>query len=141
MNLSIYRAIAVAHQIESNRYHQPTAPRVTTLLQDYTSTVVPNKCSQIFRGHRSNVKCVAWVGGAENSEWIVSGSSDNTVRLWDPQNGEQLAILEGHLSKIWDLCSNQYGTILASASGDSTVKLWDLIGAKRSCLQTLSGML
>ena len=34
--------------------------------------------------------------------------------------------MEGHKSRIWDVCSNRNGNIVASASGDGTVKLWEL---------------
>jgi len=63
---------AVAYQIEFSRYHPRIAPRVNTLLQDYTSFVIPNAVRATLIGHHGNVKCVEFIG--EEGREIVSGS-------------------------------------------------------------------
>ncbi|KND00356.1 uncharacterized protein SPPG_04680 [Spizellomyces punctatus DAOM BR117] len=125
---------AVAYQIESSRYHPRIAPRVTTLLEDYHSLIIPNAVRSIFSGHKGNVKCVEFIG--EEGLSIVSGSSDNTCRVWDTETGECQAVLEGHTSRIWDVASSKTGSTLASASGDGTVRLWDVKQNKTQCLST-----
>ncbi|KAI9097009.1 WD40-repeat-containing domain protein [Phlyctochytrium arcticum] len=114
---------AVAYQIESSRYHPRIAPRVTTLLDDYHSLIIPNAVKSTLTGHKGNVKCVEFIG--EEGLAILSGSSDNTCRVWDTETGECQTVLEGHTSRIWDVASSKNGSLLASASGDGTVKLWD----------------
>lgn len=74
-----------------------------------------------FVGHTGNVKCVDFVG--EDGKWIASGSSDNTVRIWDLESAQILSVLEGHTSRVWDVASNKSGARVASASGDGTVKV------------------
>ncbi|TPX35009.1 hypothetical protein SmJEL517_g02468 [Synchytrium microbalum] len=128
---------AVAYQIEFARYHPRIAPKVSTLLQDYTSVVIPNAIRHNFTGHTGNVKCVDFVG--DDGKWIVSGSSDNTVRVWDLETAMVLSVLEGHTSRIWDVASSRSGARVASASGDGTVKIWDMKLSTRLCLQTLKG--
>ncbi|CAG8446282.1 13569_t:CDS:10 [Acaulospora morrowiae] len=128
---------AVAYQIEFSRYHPRVAPRVNTLLQDYSSFVIPNATHATLIGHRGNVKCVDFIG--EEGREIVSGSSDNTLRLWDTETSKEIGILKGHDSRIWDVSSNKNGTIISSASGDGTVKLWDIKANQNSCLSSLSG--
>lgn len=134
---SINQRFIVAFQIESNRHHPQLTPRVTTLLQDYTNIVIPNKCIHTLTGHQSNVKCVHWVG--DECEYLASGSSDNTIKLWHPETFQLQATLEGHRSKVWDVCSNRPGTLMASGSGDGTAKLWDLSGQKKTCAETFTG--
>ena len=63
---------AFAYQMEFSRYRPKTTPKVKSILQDYTSTVIPNKELNTFSGHTGNVKCVAFVG--ECGDKIVSGS-------------------------------------------------------------------
>ena len=63
---------AVAYQIEFSRYHPKVAPAVNSLLENYTSFVIPNASSRTLTGHRKNVKCVEFIG--EEGREIVSGS-------------------------------------------------------------------
>ncbi|KAI8840284.1 WD40-repeat-containing domain protein [Chytridium lagenaria] len=128
---------AVAYQIEFSRYHPRIAPRIKTLLQDYTSLIIPNAVRHTFWGHKGNIKCVEFIGQEGRS--IISGSSDNTCRIWDTETAECLGVLEGHTSRIWDVASSRSGNVAASASGDGTVKVWDLHAPKIPCATTLSG--
>lgn len=115
---------AVAYQVEFARYHPKKAPVITGLLHDYTGFIVPNSVAHTMRGHRKNVKSVRFVG--EEGRKLVSGSSDNTVRIWNSNSGRCEAALEGHRSRVWDVDSTRSGAHVASASGDSTVKVWDV---------------
>ncbi|KAI9014672.1 WD40-repeat-containing domain protein [Gaertneriomyces semiglobifer] len=126
---------AVAYQIESSRYHPRIAPRVTTLLADYHSLTIPNGVRNTLAGHKDNVKCIAFIG--DDGLSIISGSSDSTCRIWNTETGECQGVLEGHLSRIWDVASSKAGLTVASASGDGTVKLWDLRTNKMQCMTTL----
>ncbi|RKO86665.1 WD40-repeat-containing domain protein, partial [Blyttiomyces helicus] len=128
---------AVAYQIEFSRYHPRIAPKVTTLLEDYASLIIPNAVCHTFTGHKGNVKCVEFVG--EEGSMLVSGSGDNTCRVWDTDTAECLGVLEGHTSRIWDVASSKDGLTVASASGDGTVKLWDMKSSKMECSATLQG--
>jgi len=114
---------AVGYQIEFNRYHPQATPNVTTLLEDYKSFVLPNQTMHTLVGHQGNVKCVQFMG--EEGNYIATGSSDNTVMVWDVAEGERLLTLRGHHSRIWDLSSTNNHDRLLSASGDSTVKIWN----------------
>ncbi|KAI8874699.1 WD40 repeat-like protein, partial [Backusella circina FSU 941] len=128
---------SVAYQIEFSRYHPKIAPTINSLLDDYTSFVIPNAVGATLTGHQGNVKCVEFIG--IEGKRIASGSSDNTVRIWDTESAECLDTLQGHRSRIWDVSCSSQGDYLASASGDSTVKIWNLKNAKASCSTTLVG--
>ena len=59
-------------------------------------------------------------------------SSDNGPwsrlrRIWDPQTGHQLTILEGHEDEVHGVCSVVAADrhLLVSASDDRTVRIWD----------------
>ncbi|KAJ3121100.1 hypothetical protein HK098_003971 [Nowakowskiella sp. JEL0407] len=120
---------AVAYQIETSRYHlKISTPKVSTLLQDYTSAVIPNAVKDTFTGHTGNVKCVEFVG--EEGRQIISGSSDNSCRLWDLESTACIAVLEGHTSRVWSVSSDKAGKTVASTAGDGTVKIWDV----RDCI-------
>ncbi|KAJ2790619.1 hypothetical protein GGI18_001687 [Coemansia linderi] len=128
---------AVAYQIESCQYHSEAVPLVPSLLTDYAPVVVPNAEQTSFVGHLGNVKCTAYVG--PYAQLVASGSSDNTVRIWNTDSAECLATLRGHTSRIWDICVDRAGSTLFSASGDGTVKVWDIRDLhKPQCLHTIT---
>ncbi|XXQ34984.1 WD40 repeat-containing protein SMU1 [Plasmodiophora brassicae] len=133
---------AVAYQIEFSRYHPKLKTRVTSLLSDHCNFLLPNVVRNTFIGHESNVKGIDFVG--EESRHIVSGSSDNTIKIWDTETAHCLSTFQGHTSRVWDVASNVFGTMVASCSGDSTVKVWDtrpsaLEAASSNSLLTLAG--
>ncbi|KAJ1909258.1 hypothetical protein H4219_006429 [Mycoemilia scoparia] len=129
---------AAAYQINTCSSHKSgqDIPIITSLLDGYAPKRVPNAPRSVFRGHRGNVKCVTYVG--EYCSYVASGSSDNTIRIWDTDTGECKSILTGHTSRIWDLAVDKTGTKLFSASGDRTVKVWDIRDvSKPQCLKTI----
>ena len=56
---------------------------------------------------------------------LASGSKDKTVRLWNTDTNEELAILHKHTGWINALAFASDGKRLASGSTDKTVNLWD----------------
>jgi ketosteroid isomerase-like protein len=68
---------------------------------------------------------------------LASGSTDNTIKLWDVASGSELRTLRGHSYYIYSVTFSPNGRYLASGSGDHTIKLWDV--ASGSELRTLSG--
>jgi WD40 repeat protein len=112
---------AVAYQVECSRYHPSVTPKITSLLQDFTPLVVPNAVKTVFNGHVKNVKCAAFLGS--DGIRTMTGGSDNDCRVWKTETGENLGILSGHTSRIWDISSSSDGCTAVSASGDSTIKV------------------
>lgn len=66
---------------------------------------------------------------------LISGSLDNTIRLWCVRTGRCIRTLFGHTEGIWSLSLDKLR--IASASHDRCIKTWDTdTGA---CKQTLVG--
>lgn len=58
---------------------------------------------------------------------IVSGSDDETVRVWDIETGAQvLGPLVGHVDYVSSVAISPDGRRIASGSGDETVRVWDV---------------
>jgi WD40 repeat protein len=56
----------------------------------------------------------------------VSGSGDNTIRVWDPATGQQVGeALRGHEDLVYSVAFSPDGTRIVSGSFDKTIRVWD----------------
>lgn len=70
-----------------------------------------------------SVRYLAW---SPNSNAVVLGCSDHTLRLWDPSNGTPIGVpWKGHTSNVWSVAWSPGGKWVVSGSHDETVRLWD----------------
>jgi WD40 repeat protein len=61
-----------------------------------------------------------------DGQTLASGSSDDTVILWDVESRDPQLTLEGHTDYVTSISFSPDGRTLASGSADDTVLLWDL---------------
>jgi serine/threonine protein kinase/WD40 repeat protein len=65
---------------------------------------------------------IAW---SPDSKRLATGCRDLNIYLWDAENGQRQATLEGPSAWISSLVFNHAGNLLASASFDGVIRLWD----------------
>ena len=87
------------------------------------------------QGHSSFVSSLYF---SPDGRHVASGSYDNTIRVWNSQNGLlALGPLVGHESVVFSVCYSGDGTRIVSGSADGTVRIWD--SSNGSLLFTLEG--
>ncbi|CAF0756463.1 unnamed protein product [Didymodactylos carnosus] len=75
--------------------------------------------SKYFRGHEDFViTCLQFDG-----KRIVSGSDDNTLKIWSVETGECEKTLTGHNGGVW--CSEMTNDLVVSGSTDRTIRVWN----------------
>ncbi|XP_055376278.1 F-box/WD repeat-containing protein 7 [Condylostylus longicornis] len=91
----------------------------------------PIRDPKILKGHDDHViTCLQFSGNR-----IVSGSDDNTLKVWSAVTGKCLRTLVGHTGGVWS--SQMSGNIIISGSTDRTLKVWDMETGQ--CIHTLLG--
>ncbi|CAA0813117.1 Transducin family protein / WD-40 repeat family protein [Striga hermonthica] len=86
-------------------------------------------CSYVLTGHTDVVLCLDTSVQSPGRTLIVTGSKDNTVRLWESQNQRCIGIGIGHMSGIGAVAfSRKSKNFFVSGSSDRTLKVWSLDG-------------
>jgi len=89
------------------------------------------KSDKTLTGHDYTVLCLDI---DKEGKYIVSGSYDTDVILWDYNTGEQLKTFEGHGAGVWDVKISPDNRYIASGSWDNNN---NAIGSSRNCLNIL----
>jgi WD40 repeat protein len=61
-----------------------------------------------------------------NSQYLISGSQDKTVRVWNLETGKLIHTLKSHREGVYTVALSPDEKIIASGSADKTIKLWHL---------------
>src|SRR5262249_44748667 len=101
------------------------------------------------QGHQGIVTCAAFHPDGRS---FATGSSDQTVRIWDTLSGQEVQTLTGHTGAVFAVAFSPDGRTLAAGGADlfqpsnpAEVKIWDLESAKelrslRGHMQQITGL-
>jgi WD40 repeat protein len=64
---------------------------------------------------------------------IVSGSYDETIKVWDSDTGDCLKTLRGHTTVVMSVCMSFDGSRIVSGSADETIVVYELFRASSDC--------
>ena len=74
-----------------------------------------------LEGHEKGVNSLDFIG----EKWIVSGSDDKTLKIWNLLDQKCVATLEGHSHNVDSVCFDPDLNVIISCSEDETIKVWD----------------
>jgi WD40 repeat protein len=77
----------------------------------------------VLRGREGIIETLAF---SPNGKWLATSSIDNTGRLWNVQNPEEVKLLKGHENRIETLAFSPDGKWFATGSFDKTARLWNV---------------
>jgi serine/threonine protein kinase len=99
-----------------------------------------------LRGHFGAVISVAFSPDAQR---IVTGSVDQTAKVWDAVSGRELLTLKGHSGGIKSVAFSPDGQRIITSGYDGTAKIWEMARAEKvaarqveeqAAEQTLAGL-
>lgn len=76
-----------------------------------------------LEGHERGVNCLDYYPGGDKP-YIVSGSDDHTLRVWDYQTRSCVTEMTGHTNNLCSVLFHPRLPLILSASEDGTIKIW-----------------
>lgn len=90
-----------------------------------------------LKGHTDQVNCLVF---SHDGKILLSGSNDNSIRIWDIVNNKLLcAETKAHRSYVNCVAFSADGKLVASGSQDKSVRLWKWDGKNINPLRELNG--
>jgi hypothetical protein len=84
---------------------------------------LPESAVLRLSGHTDGVRAVDW---SADGKFILTGSRDRTLGLWNAATGERIRTFEGHEGGVTSAAFSPDGRWVVSGSQDKSVALWDL---------------
>ena len=72
-----------------------------------------------FKGHTKDVTSVC---ATMDGKHLITGSSDNTARLWSLEDGTMVREFKGHTGYVFSVCATSDGKHLITGSSDKTAR-------------------
>ncbi|CAK9176086.1 unnamed protein product, partial [Ilex paraguariensis] len=77
----------------------------------------------LFQGHSGPVYSATF---SPFGDFLLSSSSDSTIRLWSTKLNANLVCYKGHNYPVWDVKFSPVGHYFASSSHDRTARIWSM---------------
>ncbi len=76
-----------------------------------------------YKGHKnSSYKIDSLL--TNDDAYVISGSEDNQIFIWDLVEAKPIAMLKGHQKEVCSLAMSSQDAVLLSGSVDGTIRIW-----------------
>jgi WD40 repeat protein len=83
--------------------------------------------SRSFEGHSGPIRSISF---SADGRYVLSGSDDNTVRIWDAMAGRLRSVLRGHSRPVQSCAFAPDGRAVLSAGQEGQIKLFSILDSK-----------
>ena len=85
----------------------------------------------ILSGHTDEVNTVAF---SSDGRLLVSGSDDQSVKLWDVQTGGTIQTFSDHTGLVFSVSISVDGATIVSGAFDDTIRVWNVHTGECCCI-------
>ncbi|MBE9207725.1 WD40 repeat domain-containing protein [Nostoc sp. LEGE 06077] len=132
----MYRQVAIALSLDDTAAHSlALSPDGKTLVTGSYRKIKVWKTAQLseckalqeieplhsLTGHSHIVRSLTI---SADGQWLISGSWDQTIKIWHLETGRLIRTLKGHTDRVYAIALSPDEQIIASGSADKTIKLW-----------------
>jgi len=86
------------------------------------------KKKMVLSGHMSDVSCIG--NDPYGDTYLVSGSCDTKIKIWDLRSGEIQATYKGHTSEVKTVSFTPDRKKVASGDENGYIRVYDLLAGK-----------
>ena len=79
-------------------------------------------------GHSNFVETMAF---SPDGRFVLSGDSDNILKLWDIYTGKEIRTFVGHKGSVKSIAFSSNGNYAISGGKDNTIILWDILNGEK----------
>lgn len=127
----IYTAHMLALEILPDDVSKPDRPLVPEA--EYALRNMFWRKGGYLHGHSDRVYTAQM---SNNGEFIVSGSADNSIKIWDTDNGNCINTLSGHKDRVYHVDISDDDKLLLSVSDmEKVIKIWNI--GSGECIKTI----
>lgn len=102
--------------------------------EDFVESPIPSTCKHAINAHEAACGSILF---ENNSDKLVSGGQDQTIKIWDTTTGLLNCTLRGCIGSVYDIAVTQDNKYVIAASGSNNLFVWE-IGSGR-IRHTLTG--
>lgn len=111
----------------------------TSLEQVRVYDIATMSCSYVLTGHTDGILCLDTCLSISSRVLLVTGSKDNSVRLWDSKRKSCIGVGIGHMGDVSAVSfSKKNRNFFVSASSDRTLKVWSFDGLSDDSAEILN---
>jgi len=90
------------------------------------------RCRRSFKGHGFFVQDITI---SKNGQYLLTGSWDSTLRLWEIATGECTKKFIGHTKDVLSVAFSPDDRQIVSVSRDHTIRVWNTIGTEKKRME------
>ncbi|KAJ4766242.1 Autophagy-related protein 16 [Rhynchospora pubera] len=100
----------------------------------FNDSPLSSLCKVTIQAHQGGCGSVAF---QHNSDRLISGGQDRTVKIWDPHTGALISSLQGSVGSVLDLAVSNENRLAVAACSSNNLCVWDINGGRLK--HTLTG--